>query len=55
MMGLTAELLAKMHRVSREAQDQFAVRSHQKATRQEFRGDFKRRSFRQKVMMKMEL
>ena len=31
MMGLTAELLGKMHGVSREEQDKFGVRSHQRA------------------------
>ncbi|MDI5984090.1 acetyl-CoA C-acyltransferase FadA [Halomonas sp. M4R5S39] len=31
MMGLTAELLGKMHGVSREEQDAFGVRSHQRA------------------------
>jgi len=31
MMGLTAEALAMMHGVSREQQDAFAVRSHQRA------------------------
>ena len=31
MMGLTAEYLALMHSISREAQDQFAYNSHQKA------------------------
>lgn len=31
MMGLTAELLAKMHGISRERQDEFAARSHQRA------------------------
>jgi acetyl-CoA acyltransferase len=31
MMGLTAELLARLHDISREAQDQFALRSHQRA------------------------
>ena len=30
-MGITAELLAKMHGLGREPQDQFALRSHQKA------------------------
>jgi len=30
-MGITAELLAKMHGIGREQQDQFALRSHQKA------------------------
>ncbi len=31
MMGLTAEVLARMHGITRAAQDQFALRSHQKA------------------------
>ncbi|MBE8167405.1 MAG: acetyl-CoA C-acyltransferase FadA [Shewanella sp.] len=31
MMGLTAEMLGRMHGVSREQQDAFAVRSHQRA------------------------
>lgn len=31
MMGLTAEMLARMYHVSREQQDAFAVRSHQRA------------------------
>ncbi|MDD7805323.1 MAG: acetyl-CoA C-acyltransferase FadA [Endozoicomonas sp. (ex Botrylloides leachii)] len=31
MMGLTAELLGKMHGISREAQDAFGARSHQRA------------------------
>ncbi|SBS28516.1 3-ketoacyl-CoA thiolase [Marinomonas aquimarina] len=31
MMGVTAEMLGKMHGISREAQDEFALRSHQKA------------------------
>ncbi|AXY41011.1 acetyl-CoA C-acyltransferase FadA [Halomonas sp. JS92-SW72] len=31
MMGLTAELLGKMHGISREDQDAFGVRSHQRA------------------------
>ena len=31
MMGLTAEMLAKIHNISRQAQDEFAVRSHQRA------------------------
>jgi len=42
MMGLTAELLGKMHKISREAQDQFAVRSHQKAHAATVAGRFKR-------------
>ncbi|WP_411705336.1 acetyl-CoA C-acyltransferase FadA [Edaphovirga cremea] len=31
MMGLTAEMLAKIHHISREMQDEFAARSHQRA------------------------
>lgn len=31
MMGLTAEMLGRMHNISREMQDQFAARSHQRA------------------------
>ncbi|WP_038180551.1 acetyl-CoA C-acyltransferase FadA [Vibrio rhizosphaerae] len=31
MMGLTAEMLAKQNQISRDAQDQFALRSHQRA------------------------
>lgn len=31
MMGLTAEMLGRMHGISRQAQDEFALRSHQRA------------------------
>lgn len=31
MMGMTAEMLARLHGISREQQDAFAVRSHQRA------------------------
>ncbi|MGY0219155.1 acetyl-CoA C-acyltransferase FadA [Endozoicomonadaceae bacterium StTr2] len=31
MMGLTAEMLGKMHGITRKQQDEFALRSHQKA------------------------
>lgn len=31
MMGITAEMLATMHGISRQAQDEFGVRSHQRA------------------------
>ncbi|MFD1803906.1 acetyl-CoA C-acyltransferase FadA [Mixta tenebrionis] len=31
MMGLTAEMLARMHHISRDMQDAFAARSHQRA------------------------
>lgn len=41
MMGLTAEVLAKMHGIKREAQDQFALRSHQKAHAATVEGRFK--------------
>jgi acetyl-CoA acyltransferase len=40
-MGLTAELLGKMHKISREDQDKFALRSHQKATEATQQGRFK--------------
>ena len=33
MMGLTAEMLGTMHQISREAQDEFALESHMRATR----------------------
>jgi len=41
-MGLTAELLAKMHGISREQQDRFALRSHQNAHQATLEGRFKR-------------
>ena len=41
MMGLTAEVLAKMHGVTRAAQDQFALRSHQRAAAASREGRFK--------------
>lgn len=40
MMGLTAELLAKTHKISRQAQDQFSLRSHQRAHQATVSGDF---------------
>ena len=40
-MGLTAELLAKMHGIDRAAQDHFALRSHQKAFEAKVQGRFK--------------
>ncbi|MBF0236142.1 MAG: acetyl-CoA C-acyltransferase FadA [SAR324 cluster bacterium] len=40
-MGLTAEMLAIMHGVSREAQDKFALRSHQRAWDATINGRFK--------------
>jgi acetyl-CoA acyltransferase len=39
-MGITAEHVAKRWQISREAQDQFAVESHQKAIAAQSRGDF---------------
>jgi acetyl-CoA acyltransferase len=42
MMGLTAELLGKMHGISREMQDEFAVRSHRLAHAAAENGDFER-------------
>ena len=41
MMGLTAEVLAKLHDISRAAQDQFALRSHQRAHDAMVQGRFK--------------
>lgn len=40
MMGLTAELLSKMHGISRESQDQFGYRSHQRAHEATISGRF---------------
>ena len=39
-MGLTAEFLAIMHQISRERQDQFAIRSHQYASKAQESGAF---------------
>ena len=41
MMGLTAEMLARMHHISREMQDSFAARSHQRAWAATQAGDFR--------------
>lgn len=41
MMGITAEYLAKIHKISRESQDRFALRSHQKAHEATLEGRFK--------------
>ena len=40
MMGVTAEVLSKMHGISREQQDAFAVRSHSLAERARVNGGF---------------
>jgi acetyl-CoA acyltransferase len=40
-MGLTAELLGKMHGIGREAQDRFALRSHQRAFEAMTQGRFR--------------
>lgn len=40
-MGLTAEAVAKEYKISREAQDQFALTSHQKAVKAISEGKFK--------------
>ena len=42
MMGLTAEYLATLHGISRQQQDEFAVRSHQRAYAATVEGRFKR-------------
>ena len=41
MMGLTAEMLSLMNNVSRQSQDEFALRSHQKAHRATMQERFK--------------
>ncbi|SFR43223.1 acetyl-CoA acyltransferase [Marinobacter daqiaonensis] len=41
MMGLTAEMLAKMHGISREQQDEFGARSHRQAHEATVEGRFK--------------
>ena len=41
MMGLTAEMLGKMHGISRQQQDEFAARSHRRAHAATQNGDFK--------------
>lgn len=41
MMGLTAEMLGKMHGITREQQDQFGARSHQLAHKATVEGNFK--------------
>lgn len=41
MMGVTAEVLSKMHGIDREKQDQFAVRSHTLAEKARQAGDFR--------------
>ncbi|OED38891.1 3-ketoacyl-CoA thiolase [Chromatiales bacterium (ex Bugula neritina AB1)] len=40
MMGVTAEMLAKMHNIGRAEQDQFAARSHQRAHAATLNGGF---------------
>ncbi|OLQ81332.1 3-ketoacyl-CoA thiolase [Photobacterium proteolyticum] len=40
MMGLTAEMLGRMHGISREMQDEFAARSHQRAQAATVEGRF---------------
>ncbi len=42
MMGVTAEFLAQTQSISRQEQDEFALRSHQLAAAAHERGDFKR-------------
>ena len=42
MMGMTAEFLAIMHRISREEQDKFALRSHKRASSAQIDGRFKK-------------
>ncbi|MER2490870.1 acetyl-CoA C-acyltransferase FadA [Catenovulum sediminis] len=39
-MGLTAEMLARVHNISRQRQDEFAMRSHQRAHQATINNDF---------------
>lgn len=41
MMGLTAEMLGKMHGITRQQQDEFGARSHRLAHQATLNGDFK--------------
>jgi acetyl-CoA acyltransferase len=41
MMGITAEVLAKMHGITREQQDKFALQSHQRAAAARAEGRYK--------------
>ncbi len=41
MMGLTAEALGRLHGITREAQDRFALRSHQRAHAADVQGRFR--------------
>ena len=41
-MGVTAEFLAQTQGISREEQDAFALRSHQRAAAAQAKGEFKR-------------
>lgn len=51
MMGLTAEMLARMHGISREMQDAFAARSHARAWPPRSRAHLKMKSSRPVVTM----
>jgi acetyl-CoA acyltransferase len=51
-MGMTAEKVASQWKVSREAQDQFALASHQKAIRGQLAGEFKDETIAVDVMEK---
>ncbi|CSI63774.1 3-ketoacyl-CoA thiolase [Vibrio cholerae] len=42
MMGLTAEMLGKLHGISRQQQDEFAARSHARAHAATLEGRFSR-------------
>lgn len=53
MMGLTAEMLGRMHGISREMQDEFAVRSHKRAHAATVEGRFAREIQLSKAMMPM--
>ncbi len=50
-MGLTAEMLARMHGINREMQDAFAARSHARARAATQSGAFKMKLSRPVVTM----
>lgn len=53
MMGLTAEMLGKLHGISRQQQDEFAARSHARAHAATLEGRFKNEILPTEVMPPM--
>ena len=54
-MGITAENVAKLYNISREAQDEFALESHKKAARATAEGIFKSEVVPLEIRLKKEL